>query len=65
MMSRKINKSLITAVSLSVLLSACGQPEQSQQKMPAPAVSVYNIASDQVGNYREFVLEHRRHNRQN
>ncbi len=55
MMSRKINKSLITAVSLSVLLSACGQPEQSQQKMPAPAVSVYNIASDQVGNYREFV----------
>ncbi|WP_448550187.1 efflux RND transporter periplasmic adaptor subunit [Thalassotalea fusca] len=51
-----INYSLpISSVMLTMLLTACGQPDQQQQAMPAPAVSVYQVSSDEVGNYQEFV----------
>jgi len=42
--------------SITLALSACGQSEQAVKKAPpAPAVSVYQINNDDVGNYREFV----------
>lgn len=37
------------------ILMSCGQKEQVQASMPAPAVSVYQISSDEVGRFREFV----------
>lgn len=45
----------ITLISLlSIGLFACSEPEQ-QKKAPPPAVSVYEIKTEQVGGYREFV----------
>ncbi|NTS76478.1 efflux RND transporter periplasmic adaptor subunit [Catenovulum sp. SM1970] len=38
-----------------MLLSACGDNSQTQNKMPPPAVSVYAIKTEPVGGYREFV----------
>lgn len=35
-------------------ITACGQAEH-KAKPPAPAVSVYKIQSDEIGDYREFV----------
>lgn len=42
------------ALSTIFVLTACGKQEVTT-KPPAPAVSVYSIQSQQVGNYREFV----------
>ncbi|MCW8864365.1 MAG: efflux RND transporter periplasmic adaptor subunit [Colwellia sp.] len=39
---------------LSLTLFACGEPEQAK-KAPAPAVSVYQIYTEQIGRHREFV----------
>jgi membrane fusion protein (multidrug efflux system) len=41
-------------VLISITLSACGEPEQAK-KMPAPAVTVYKILTEEVGGHREFV----------
>lgn len=40
---------------LTLLLSACGQKDAVPLKQPAPAVSVYQLKSDKIGSYREFV----------
>jgi len=45
----------VSSAMLMVLLTACGQPDQQQQTMPAPAVSVVQVSADEVGNYQEFV----------
>lgn len=47
-------KKLILLSILALALSACGQKE-SPPKPPAPAVSVYQLQSQEVGSYREFV----------
>ena len=39
----------------SLALVGCSEPQQQNQSMPAPAVSVYEVAMQEVGNYREFV----------
>ncbi|MGL1955919.1 MAG: efflux RND transporter periplasmic adaptor subunit [Colwellia sp.] len=45
----------ITLLSLALLiLTACSQPEEKRQT-PPPAVSVYQINTEEVGSYREFV----------
>jgi len=38
----------------SLTLFACSEPEQKRQA-PAPAVSVYKVSAEQVGQHREFV----------
>ena len=47
-------KKLILLSILTLALSACGQKEVTR-KPPAPAVSVYQLESQKVGSYREFV----------
>jgi len=42
-------------VFISTILIACGKKEQTTKEMPAPAVTVYEVNAEQVGNYREFV----------
>lgn len=42
------------AASAAILLSACGK-EAPKQAAPAPAVTVYNVQSSSVGQFREFV----------
>lgn len=50
------NLSKILIVSFSTLiLAACGKAEVVQQTAPAPAVSVYQIKTQEIGQYREFV----------
>lgn len=50
------NLSKILIVSFSTLiLAACGKAEVVQQAAPAPAVSVYQIKTQEIGQYREFV----------
>jgi len=40
---------------LTLALTACGQKDVAPKKAPAPAVSVYQLKSEKVGSYREFV----------
>ncbi|MBE0363805.1 membrane fusion protein [Pseudoalteromonas ulvae UL12] len=42
-------------MSVSVALTGCGQQNQEIKAAPAPAVSVYQVKTNDVGNYREFV----------
>ncbi len=50
------NLSKILMVSFSTLiLAACGKVEEAPRAVPAPAVSVYQIKTEEIGNYREFV----------
>lgn len=57
----KVNKtsrilaSMFVLSAASVLVTGCGKQEETQRVAPAPAVSVYTIAKDEVGKYREFV----------
>jgi len=44
-----------TVILLSTFLFACGKKEQVKKPMPAPAVTVYEVQSEQIGSYREFV----------
>lgn len=51
-----LSLSKILAISFSTLiLSACGETEVTQKAAPAPAVSVYQINTQEIGQYREFV----------
>lgn len=47
-------KCVLTGLSLILTLSACGKADV-KAKPPKPAVSVYEIQSEQIGKYREFV----------
>jgi membrane fusion protein (multidrug efflux system) len=47
-------KKIILLSILTLVLSACGQKEVTR-KPPTPAVSVYQLESQKVGSYREFV----------
>ena len=53
--TQTLSSAAFGGVVLSLALTACGQPEKTQQAAPAPAVSVYQVSSDEVGNYQEFV----------
>ncbi len=45
----------VYALALSVVLTGCSDDKSQQQATPPPAVSVYNVNTQEVGNYREFV----------
>ena len=52
----KLSLSTILAISFStIVLAACGEAEVTQRVAPAPAVSVYQINTQEIGQYREFV----------
>lgn len=50
---RFIRNTAIVATLL--IITACGQKEQTVQKAPPPAVSTYVVSMDKIGDYREFV----------
>ncbi|SFC22083.1 efflux RND transporter periplasmic adaptor subunit [Pseudoalteromonas denitrificans] len=57
--SRIIHGALITSFAFSLI--ACGQKEQVKKSAPPAAVSVYQIKTEKVGNYREFVARTQAH----
>lgn len=52
-MSLAIKVAFTTA--LVVNLAGCSDTDKTQQAAPAPAVSIYSVVTQDVGNYREFV----------
>lgn len=46
---------VVSSLATFLLLAACGQPEQVGQQVMVPGVSVYSVASAEVGSHREFV----------
>lgn len=50
---RFIRNTAIVATLL--IITACGQKEQTVQNAPPPAVSTYVVSMDKIGDYREFV----------
>jgi len=48
-----VKTTLITCMAF--LLLACGKPEQAASPAPAPAVSIYSVGTENIGDYREFV----------
>lgn len=55
MISLKKPSTIIYLLTSLLLLSACSDKSAEKPQMPAPAVSVYTIQSEDVGSYREFV----------
>ncbi|WP_462176583.1 hypothetical protein [Pseudoalteromonas gelatinilytica] len=43
------------SVALTTTLVGCSDDKAQQQATPPPAVSVFNVVTQEVGNYREFV----------
>lgn len=46
---------LVIAGLIATALAACGKVEEAPKAPPAPAVAVYEIKTEEIGSYREFV----------
>ncbi|MGO2372036.1 biotin/lipoyl-binding protein [Pseudoalteromonas sp. KG3] len=51
----------VVGTTLIASLAGCSDDNATKQVVPAPAVSVFNVVTQEVGNYREFVARTEAH----
>ena len=52
---KKFKLPLLGTFGALLVLSGCSEPAPQQKDAPAPAVSVYQVKTNEIGDYREFV----------